>query len=212
MKTSRRAFLLSSAAFGASSGVRPLFGGVAPSLVKPTPQQAVWSDQELGLFFHMDIPIFQPRGKNVNTEHCQDILDPRIYNPAKLDTDQWMEAAKAMGAKYVVFVAYHGSGFMQWQSDLFPYGLKQSPWRGGKGDIVRDFMASARRRLEDALRRNERGPQAHTDVRTGRCGEVALHRYGSGGEAFDTGIRRMERRGPNRQSLKYGEALRCAVK
>ena len=146
MNTSRRSFLGSAVAAGAAARFTPLFAGSAPSLVKPTPQQAVWSDQELGMFYHIDLPIFQPRGKNVNTEHCQDILDPRIYNPAKLDTDQWMEAAKAMGAKYVVFVAYHGSGFMQWQSDLFPYGLKQSPWRGGKGDVVRSFVESARRR------------------------------------------------------------------
>lgn len=145
MKSSRRAFLLSTAAFGALPGIRPLFGDAVNSLAKPTSQQVLWSDQELGMFFHLDLPIFQPRGKNVDTEHCQDILDPRIYNPARLDTDQWMEAAKAMGAKYVVLVAYHGSGFMQWQSDLFPYGLKQSPWRGGKGDVVRDFMASAGR-------------------------------------------------------------------
>ena len=39
-----------------------------------------------------------------------------------------MEAAKAYGAKYVVFVAKHCSGFLQWQSDLYPYGLKQAPW------------------------------------------------------------------------------------
>ncbi len=45
-----------------------------------------------------------------------------VYNPAKLDTDQWMEAAKAMGAKYCVFVAKHCSGFLQWQSDLYEYG------------------------------------------------------------------------------------------
>ena len=145
MKTNRREFLLSTAAFGAMPGILPLRSGVMQSLAKPTPQQTVWSDQELGMFFHLDLPIFQRRGKNVNTEHCRDILDPRIYNPTKLDTDQWMEAAKAMGAKYVVLVAYHGSGFMQWQSDLFAYGLKQSPWRGGKGDVVADFVASAKR-------------------------------------------------------------------
>ena len=144
-KITRRSFFTSAVAAGATARFAPLFASSTPLLVKPTPQQVVWSDQELGMFFHMDLPIFQRRGKNVNTEHCPDILDPRIYNPAKLDTDQWMEAAKAMGAKYVVFVAYHGSGFMQWQSDLFPYGLKQSPWRGGKGDVVRSFVESARK-------------------------------------------------------------------
>jgi len=141
----RRGFLRTGAAAGAGGLMAPLFAGSAPTLAKPTPEQVTWSEQELGMFFHMDLPIFQPRGKKVETEHCRSILDPRIYNPKNLDTDQWMEAAKAMGAKYVIFVAYHGSGFMQWQSDLFPYGLKQSPWRNGKGDIVADFVASARR-------------------------------------------------------------------
>lgn len=144
MNMTRRSFLQSAAAMGGMGMVPSAFAGGA-NLVKPTKEQVVWSEQELGMFFHMDLPIFQPRGKNANAEHCTDILEPRLYNPAKLDTDQWMEAAKAMGAKYVVFVAYHGSGFMQWQSDLFPYGVKQSPWRGGKGDVVKDFVASARR-------------------------------------------------------------------
>ena len=146
--TTRRTFLGGLAAGAAVARSPQLFADDGTTLVRPTPQQVAWSEQELGMFFHMDLPIFQPRGKDgkkINTEHCRDILDPRIYNPAKLDTDQWMEAAKAMGAKYVVYVAYHGSGFMQWQSDLFPYGCRQSPWRGGKGDVVKDFVASARR-------------------------------------------------------------------
>jgi alpha-L-fucosidase len=68
-----------------------------------------------------------------------------MYNPKQLDTDQWMEAAKAIGAKYAVFVAKHCSGFLQWQSDLYPYGVKQSSWRNGKGDVVRDFIDSCRK-------------------------------------------------------------------
>ena len=77
-----------------------------------------------------------------NWRSWQDKPTPAMYNPSKLNTDQWMEAAKAMGAKYAVFVAKHCSGFLQWQSDLYPYGVKQSPWRDGKGDVVRDFVDS----------------------------------------------------------------------
>lgn len=107
-------------------------GGALPL---PTDVQRRWADMELGMFFHYDIPIFG--GGNAP--------DPGRYNPEKLDTDQWMEAAKAYGAKYVVLTAKHGAGFMQWQSDIYPYGVKQSPWRGGKGDLVRDFVTSARK-------------------------------------------------------------------
>jgi len=47
-----------------------------------------------------------------------------------------MEAARAMGAKYAIFAAKHCSGVLQWQTDLYPYGVRQSPWRSGKGDVV----------------------------------------------------------------------------
>lgn len=107
----------------------------AIGLPLPSDVQRRWADMELGMFFHYDIPIFGG-GK---------APDPSRYNPVKLDTDQWMEAAKAYGAKYVVLTAKHGAGFMQWQSDIYPYGVKQSPWRGGKGDLVRDFVTSARK-------------------------------------------------------------------
>jgi alpha-L-fucosidase len=56
-----------------------------------------------------------------------------------------MEAAKACGARYAIFTATHSNGFMQWQSDLYPYGLKQTSWRNGRGDVVADFVASCRR-------------------------------------------------------------------
>jgi len=72
-------------------------------------------------------------------------MDPRLYNPEKLDMDQWLAASRALGAKYAVFTATHFSGFLQWQSDLYPYGLKQAKWRDGKGDLVRDFIESCHR-------------------------------------------------------------------
>ena len=44
-----------------------------------------------------------------------------------------------------VVTATHMGGFLQWQSDLYPYGVKQASWRGGKGDLVADFAASCRK-------------------------------------------------------------------
>ncbi len=108
-------------------------------IVMPTPVQQQWQDRELGMFFHFDIPVYK---QGWNWRSWKDLPDPDIYQPDRLDTDQWLEAAVAMGARYAVLVAKHCSGFLQWQSDLYPYGLRQSSWRGGKGDLVADFVES----------------------------------------------------------------------
>lgn len=109
---------------------------------KPSEQQARWQDMELGMFFHFDIPIYKP---GWDWRSWRDMPTPDMYNPVGLDTDQWMETAKALGARYAVLVAKHCSGFLQWQSDLYPYGVKQSPWRSNKGDVVHDFVKSCRK-------------------------------------------------------------------
>ena len=137
--TTRRGFIESMAAGGAYAALPGGFAFAAEAAGRaipvPTAAQRRWADMELGMFFHFDIPIYGG-GKTPPAER---------YNPAKLDTDQWMEAAKAYGAKYVVLTAKHGAGFMQWQSDIYPYGVKQAKWRDGKGDLVKDFVTSARK-------------------------------------------------------------------
>jgi alpha-L-fucosidase len=112
-------------------------------LPRPTPEQAAWQDLELGLFYHFDIPIFTDKGEGDWSK--QGHLDPNLYNPKKLNTDQWLETAKAMGAGYTVFVAKHCTGFIAFQSDAYPYGVRQSKWRDGKGDVVADYVASCRK-------------------------------------------------------------------
>lgn len=144
MKT-RREFMKTALAGAGAMGMGglhlPLWGESTPG-ARPTADQLLWHEQELGMFFHYDIPVFKP---GWNWRSWRNKPTPDMYNPDQLNTDQWMEAAKAMGAKYVVFVAKHCSGFLQWQSDAYDYGLKQSKWRNGKGDVVKDFVESARR-------------------------------------------------------------------
>jgi len=115
----------------------------ANKLVLPTKGQIAWQDCEIGLIYHFDIAI--AARYSVANNNTKKTFDPNVYQPAKLDTDQWIEAAKACGARYAVFTATHFGGFMQWQSDLYPYGLKQTTWRDGKGDVVGDFVASCRK-------------------------------------------------------------------
>ena len=67
-------------------------------------------------------------------------------NPEKLDTDQWVRVAESMGAKSIVFVAKHEGGFCWWQTETTDFGVRHTPWREGKGDVLADLSASCRRR------------------------------------------------------------------
>ena len=111
-----------------------------PKLALPTPQQAAWQDDEVGMFIHFAPNTWQD-------QEYDDLSTPlEKINPAKLDTDQWVRAAELMGAKYIVFVAKHVGGFCMWKTDTADYGIKDTPWRGGKGDVLRDLANSCRQR------------------------------------------------------------------
>ena len=148
MACTRRRFLGMAAGAAAAGAARTgaaaeANDGGASALPKPTAAQIAWQDCEVGLLYSFDLAIAAGRFAPNNT--VRERMDPKLYNPTKLDTDQWLEAAKAAGAKYAVFTATHFNGFLQWQSEAYGYGLKQASWRGGKGDVVGDFVASCRK-------------------------------------------------------------------
>ena len=66
-------------------------------------------------------------------------------NPA-IDTDQWVDTAVGLGAKYVILVAKHAGGFCNWQTATTDYSIKSTGWRGGRGDVTADLSASCARR------------------------------------------------------------------
>lgn len=70
--------------------------------------------------------------------------DPRVVNPAQFNPDQWMRAIKASGARYVVMVAKHHDGFALWPTEQTAYSIKASPWKNGKGDMLREVADAAR--------------------------------------------------------------------
>jgi len=115
-----------------------------PGIPTPLPRQAAWQDFELGLVYHFDLDVYMPGGHH-HERSRREKLDPGLYKPSRLDTDQWLEAAEAMGARYAILTATHHQGFLQWQSDAYPFGLKQTKWGDGKADIVRDFVESCRK-------------------------------------------------------------------
>ena len=106
----------------------------------PTPSQAAWADEEIGVIIHLDMQVFEP-GYSRRTQWGY-TPNPKLFNPNELDTDQWIAAAKSAGARYAVLVAKHDSGFSLWPTKAHSYSVASSPWRGGKGDIVADFIKS----------------------------------------------------------------------
>jgi alpha-L-fucosidase len=113
-----------------------------PEIVVPTPEQAAWADAEIGVLFHYDMQVFNAE---YEVRQFGTHPDPKTFAPTNLDTDQWIEGVCRLGAKYAVLTAKHGCGFSLWPTDAHDYSVKNSPWKNGKGDIVRDFIASCKK-------------------------------------------------------------------
>jgi alpha-L-fucosidase len=99
----------------------------------------------MGAVFHYDLHVFDGIRYGQGNNRINPIEDYNIFNPTALDTDQWIQAAKAAGCKFAILTATHETGFGLWQSDVNPYCLKAVKWRDGEGDIVRDFVNSCRK-------------------------------------------------------------------
>ena len=105
-------------------------------VVCPNKVQMAWADKEIGVLIHFEMPTFNDHDA---------VPDVSEFNPSSLNTDQWMEAAQQLGAKYAVLVAKHGTGFCLWPTEAHEYSVKNSPWKDGKGDLVADFIASCKK-------------------------------------------------------------------
>ncbi|MFA5449907.1 MAG: alpha-L-fucosidase [Clostridia bacterium] len=97
--------------------------------------------QELGFyaFFHFGLNTF------ANREWGDGRDLPSIFNPQKLDTDQWVRAVKAAGMGAVILTAKHHDGFCLWQTATTDYSIKHSPYKDGKGDIVKELSLSCKK-------------------------------------------------------------------
>ncbi len=110
-----------------------------PKLALPTAQQVAWADAEVGMFVHFAPNTWQ------DAEYDQLSTPLEAIDPKALDTNQWVRVAQSMGAGYIVFVAKHVGGFCWWQTETTEYSVKNTPWRGGKGDLMRELAESCRK-------------------------------------------------------------------
>ena len=109
--------------------------------IKPTEKHLEYMDWELGAFLHFGIRTFNESNRDWDYKQ----MDPATFNPVELDCEEWARQLKACGVKYAVLTTKHHDGFALWQTDTTEFSVKNSPFRGGKGDVVREYTDAMRK-------------------------------------------------------------------
>jgi len=110
----------------------------APFGAVPSARQVEWFHREAQVFLHFGVNTFN------NAEWGTGSEDPKVFNPTALDCGQWMRVIKSGGFTSAILVAKHHDGFCNWPSAYTTQDVASSPWRGGKGDLVKEFVDSCR--------------------------------------------------------------------
>ncbi len=109
--------------------------------MKPSKKQLEFLDWEFGAFIHFGIRTFYEGHTD------WDGLDMPLegFNPTELDCEEWIKAFKDAGARYAILVCKHHDGFANWPSKYTDYSIQNTPYKNGKGDIVREFVDACRK-------------------------------------------------------------------
>jgi len=103
----------------------------------PSERQLKWHEMETYCLIHFTPTTFQDKEWGFGD------ADPRIFNPSNFDANQIAKAAASAGFKGLISVAKHHDGFCLWPTKTTTYSIASSPWKDGKGDMVKDFMEAS---------------------------------------------------------------------
>ncbi|MDN3587115.1 alpha-L-fucosidase [Pedobacter aquatilis] len=99
-------------------------------------RQQDFVDLRFGMFIHYNIPTY------MDQDWADPDASPQIFNPKKLNTDQWAKAAKSANMSYGCLTTKHHSGFSIWDTKTTDYSVMNSPY---KKDVVKAYTESFRK-------------------------------------------------------------------
>ena len=104
----------------------------------PSERQLAWHELEYYAFVHFNMNTFTNREWGTGSE------SPTTFNPLELDTRQWAKVAKDAGMKGIIITAKHHDGFCLWPTKTTEHSVKNSPWKEGKGDVLKDLSEACK--------------------------------------------------------------------
>lgn len=123
-----------------------LLGGCLRAVNAPEPFGAVpnenqlkWHEMEFYGFIHFTVNTFTGREWGYGDE------SEKLFNPTEFNAEQWAEVAWQAGMKGLIITAKHHDGFCLWQTDLTQHSVKNSPWKNGEGDVLKELSAACRK-------------------------------------------------------------------